>query len=198
MSSGEGVLSSERAHFVRTDAHGDTVNKLVDSLYLRPSLHLAPIIAAHFVAPALDIEVRGHLLVRVEALAAVGEEACHKLAQHLPHEQRLLPVGVVVELSVALVQDVLDREPAALEVRRDVVGLPVEVVVGILDEIVRLGPREPYDRYDDAWHECGARCGIQRERLEPVWLETPVDEVVCCERTLAGDLDLVRGMFENS
>lgn len=103
-----------------------------------------------------------------------------------------------MELGVALVQYVLDREPAALEVRRDVVGLPVEVVVGILDEIVRLGPREAYDGYDDAWNERCARRGVQRERLEPVWLETSVDEVVCCECTLAGDLGLIRIVFSNS
>lgn len=106
--------------YVRTDTHGDTVNELVDSLYDRPALHLASIIAAHLVAPALDVSVGSHLLVRVEALAPVREEAGHELAQHLPHEKHLFSVGVVVELDVVLVQKVLDREAAALEVGWDI------------------------------------------------------------------------------
>lgn len=134
------IPSRGRSRCVRTDTHGDTVNELVDSLYDRPTLHLASISAAHLVAPALDVGVGSHLLIRAEALAPVREEAGHELAQHLPHEQYLLPVGIVVELDVVLVQKVLDWEAAALEVGWDVVGLPVEVVISLLDEVVRLSP----------------------------------------------------------
>lgn len=137
---GEGIPSSGRTRIIRTDTHGDTVNELVDSFYDWPALHLASIIAAHLVAPTLDTSIRGHLLVSVEALASIGEETGHELAQNLPHQQSLLPVGVVVELDVVLVQEVLDGEAAALDVCWDIVGLPVEIVVGLLDEVVRLRP----------------------------------------------------------
>lgn len=150
-----------RYQLIRTDAHGDTIDKLVDGLNERPTLHLASVVAAHFIAPASDVEVRGHLCVRVEALPAIGKEPRDEFPKHLPHEQCHLSVGIVVELHVALVHEVLDREATALEVVRNIVSLPVEIAVCLLDKVIRLRPCEAYDWYDDTGNECGASGRIQ-------------------------------------
>ena len=42
---------------IHTDTHSDIIDKLIDSLNNWPALHLASVVAAHFIALAFDVEV---------------------------------------------------------------------------------------------------------------------------------------------